>query len=308
MSGSSVPGPAYLFPTFTMREAVDAAPFGGLAAAIAELLAEARQHVDLPDSAFGPVTRTAPPGPEATLHAQYATLVDSVACARWAERHLAPPAAVTSFSMGLFGALVHAGSLGVGDAITLMQRIQSRANAIGEARPSALGIFIGCDRVHVREAIPAGSSVEVTVAYGRVVTITCGAVADVAALVERLAPGLHEARLFPVAAPFHTSMLIPLQNELDDLVQGFRITPPRHPVLSSSSVRWLVSEADVRHELATNIVKPIRWTDTIDELLARGHRRFVECGFTRELGDLLQRDHPGHVDVHQFVASRVGAS
>lgn len=275
----------------------------GLSDILDELVAEAGQVVELDDDLFHrpPLDRRLD-GPH-TLRAQYATFLESLACARWAEIHLAPPSLVAFFSMGLFPALVHAGSLSLPQGLEIMTEVAQRSDRLGGGKPFRLGMVMGPTHAEVEAALTPGSSLEVTVAYGRRVSLVAGLEDEVEPFLEKmLAAGAPNVRSLPVSAPFHSHALNGGREELRALVAPLDVRSPRVPVLSSSTADFLRSEEALRQELAENISTPIRWTATMDRMVREGVSLVVECGFSREMGDLLDRDFPGACQVKRFVA------
>lgn len=274
----------------------------GLSAILDELVAEASQVVELDEHLFHrlPVDRHLD-GPS-TLRAQYATFLENLACARWAEAHLTPPGLVGFFSMGIFPALVHAGSLTLPQGLGIMTEVAQRSHRLGGGKPFRLGVVGGPTPAEVEAALPPGSSLEVTVSYGRRICLVAGLDHEVVPFLEEmLTAGAQSVRSFPVSAPFHSHGLKGGRDELRALVEPLEVKLPRVPVLSSSTADFLATEEALRRELAENISTPIRWSATMDRMLHEGVSRVVECGFSREMGDLLARDFPGACRVEHFV-------
>lgn len=301
-------GLAYLFPTFTMRASGERSDAPGLTHQLAVARAEVEAHVDLQPGAFRVPTRGERLSAEGTLQASYASLIEALACARWAERNLAPPSLVSSFSMGLFPALVHGEALQLDAALDLLTGIHGIAAQHSGDQQFAMAPIIGRPLEWVREQIAGWASLELSVDYGQTLTLVCGPEADIGRWIAQLpetADPEFRAFAFPIALPFHTSRLGGAIPEVAGFVADFDVTPPRHAIVSSSTAEVMVTTDDIRAELVRNIVSPIRWRGVLDRMLHDGVRSFVECGLSRELGDLLLRDEGERVEVHQFVASQV---
>lgn len=301
-------GLAYLFPTFTMR-ADGGAELGrrapGLGADLTTVRREVEAHVRVPDEAFRVPSREDRLSAAATLHASYACLIESLACARWSERELGAASVATSFSMGLFGALVHGEALRLGEAVDLLTGMHTIASAHCGDRPFVLAAVIGPSSAWVRERLADRPELELSVEFGHTLSLACGPRAEVEAWLDEIAGPEVRGFAFPVALPFHTSHLAAAEGEVARLVAAVDVRAPRHSIVSSSTAEPMADADDVRAELIRNIAHPIRWRAALDRVLGDGVRRFVECGLSRELGDLLVRDEGEHVQVHQFVASQV---
>lgn len=294
----------FLFPTFTMRAELALDDHPGLAQFHAQTLARAERDRFIDPMAFRRADRSARLTAEETLQAGYATFIDSLACADWVRERHGEADCVTSFSMGLFSALVYAEAVAFEDGLSLLQLLHEAAVAFAPQDVSyALGVVFGLKPDALAAAIPPASGLELSIAYGRVVGIVCGPADEVLEfLATRQKQGLETVH-FAVPVPFHSSRLEGVRPVAEEIVAAFPIAPPKIPVLSSSSARWLHTADEVREEVVTNIIRPIRWIDALDVLVADGVTEFWECGFSRELGDLIQRDFPSNVSVHQFVPS-----
>lgn len=301
-------GYGYLFPTFTMRAAAEPGRFAGLQPLLDDVVGEVTRQFALTPDAFQSAEPEETLTATQTLQRSVGMFAESVACARWAEAHVGPASHITSFSMGMFAACVHAGSLSVADAVQLLVRIHHHAEAKAPARPFTLTAVIGPAGDVVSARCTPASEVEISGAYGRVVHLICGP----SDAIERwiTAFGVDQARFvsFPIAIPFHTSWLAGDDALLRQIVGDVELVPPRMPIVSSSTAKMMATSGEVADELVRNIASPIQWRGALDALQALGVDRFVECGFTRELGDLLRRDEGEHIEVHQFVPSTLAGA
>ena len=300
-------GIGYLFPTFTMRAAAEPGRFAGLQPLLDDVVGEVTRQFALKLVAFQPAEAEETLSATQTLQRSVGMFAESVACARWAEAELGAATHVTSFSMGMFAALVHAGSLSVTDAAELLVRIHHHAESIAPSRPFTLTAVIGPSGDVVASRCTPSNEVEVSGAYGHVVHLICGPSDAIEAWIASF--GADQARFvsFPIAIPFHTSWLAGSDADLRQIVSSVEILPPRIPIVSSSTAEFMATSEQVADELVRNIASPIQWRGALDQLRAQGIDTFVECGFTRELGDLLRRDDGEQITVHQFVASALAA-
>lgn len=297
----------YLFPTFTMRAAAEPGRFSGLQPQLDDVIGEVTRHFTLTPDAFRPAEAEETLSASQTLQRSVGMFAESIACARWAETELSAATHITSFSMGMFAAFVHAGSLSVADAVQLLVRIHHHAESIAPSRPFTLTAVIGPAGDVVASRCTPGSEIEVSGAYGHVVHLICGPSDAIERWITSF--GADQARFvsFPIAIPFHTSWLAGSEADLRQIVDEVEVLPPRIPVVSSSTAEFMATSEQVADELVRNIANPIQWRGALDQLRAQGVDTFVECGFTRELGDLLRRDDGEQITLHQFVASALAA-
>jgi [acyl-carrier-protein] S-malonyltransferase len=299
-------GGAFLFPTFTMRTELALGDHPGLAEIHARIRSRAEADRWIDPAAFRPADRKERLTADETLQAGYATFIDTIACAHWVREQHGEAGCITSFSMGLFSALAYAEAVSFEDGLTLLEKLHKAAVAQAPQDTAyALGVVFGLAPAELAAAIPPGSGLELSIAYGRVVGIVCGPedqVLDFLKIME--AKGLETVH-FTVPVPFHSSRLAGVRPHAEEIAAACPIRPPRIPLLSSSTARWLRTADDVRDEVVNNIIRPIRWIDALNVLVADGTTEFWECGFSRELGDLIRRDFPANLRIHQFVASAV---
>jgi [acyl-carrier-protein] S-malonyltransferase len=236
-------------------------------------------------------------GPESelqlTANTQPAVLTVSIAGTRLlAERGLAP-AVVGGHSLGEYTALVVAGALAFGDAVSVVRR---RGEFMQEAVPvgtGAMAAILGVELPVVEEICREAARGEVLdVANinspGQIV------VAGHRAAIERavtLAParGARRSVLLPVSAPFHCRLMVPAAERLAAVLAGVRAADPRQPVVRNVDAELTTRAADVRPFLVRQVTAPVRWTDCVARMAREGCRTFVELGPGKVLTGLLRR-------------------
>jgi acyl transferase domain-containing protein/acyl carrier protein len=120
-------------------------------------------------------------------------------------------------------------------------------------------------------------------------TVLGGEAGAVQALASRLeAAGFQAARL-PVPRPFHTPLMAEVQEPLRDVLAGARMSPPRTPVLSSVSGRYVADPIDIRANLVAQLTEPVWYVKQIQRLVKDGVRVLVEVGPRQVLTQLTRR-------------------
>jgi [acyl-carrier-protein] S-malonyltransferase len=236
-------------------------------------------------------------GPESelqhTANTQPAVLTVSVAGARLlAERGLTP-AMVGGHSLGEYTALVVAGALPFGDAVSVVRR---RGEFMQDAVPvgtGAMAAILGVELPVVEEICRDAAQDEVLdVANinspGQIV------VAGHRAAIERavaLASGRGGKRsvLLPVSAPFHCRLMAPAAERLAAVLAGVRVADPRQPVVRNVDAQLTTQAADVRPFLVRQVTAPVRWMDCVARMAHEGCRTFLEVGSGKVLTGLLRR-------------------
>jgi [acyl-carrier-protein] S-malonyltransferase len=92
-----------------------------------------------------------------------------------------------------------------------------------------------------------------------------------------------------VAGAFHTDIMKPADERLREALEAVAIRPPRVPVWSNVDARPHTEPAEIRALLVQQVLQPVRWEETIRNLLAAGIERFYEIGPGRVLAGLVKR-------------------
>jgi [acyl-carrier-protein] S-malonyltransferase len=227
---------------------------------------------------------------EGTRFQQPAIFLCSVAAwEQWREEFpedVAQVRAAAGHSLGEYAALVAAGALAFDDAIGLVaQRAAAMADA-GDLNPGAMVAMLGGDDHAVRAlATRLGLTIANDNAPGQLVL---SGATDAVARAEELARDETgaRARLLPVSAAFHSPLMEPAAARLADALARVEIQPAAFPVYSNGSAAPFV---DVRRELAENLLRPVRWRETLLALRTARIERFVELGPGEVLTGLVKR-------------------
>jgi [acyl-carrier-protein] S-malonyltransferase len=194
--------------------------------------------------------------------------------------------AAAGHSLGEYAALVAAGALAFEDAVVLVdERADAMAEA-GEVRAGGMVAFLGGDAQAVRAlADRVGLVVANDNAPGQLVlsgTLDAIAAAEEVARDETGA----RARRIDVTGAFHSPLMEPAAARLRAALERTRVAAPGLPVYSNGTAAPF---ADVRRELAENLLRPVRWRETLLALRAAGVERFVELGPGAVLTGLVKR-------------------
>ncbi len=229
-----------------------------------------------------------------TRNTQPVMLTAGVAVWRaWLAAGGAAPAFVAGHSLGEYTALVAAGALAFRDAVPLVRfRAEAMQDAVAPG-DGAMAAIMGADDAAVIEACREAAQGEVVEpvnfnAPGQLV------IAGNKAAVERAisaakARGAKRGLLLPVSAPFHSSLLAPAAEKLAARLAQVAVVTPSIPVLHNVDVEVHPEPDAIRAALARQAASPVRWTQTIEALAARGVTRVVECGPGKVLTGLTRR-------------------
>jgi malonyl CoA-acyl carrier protein transacylase len=207
--------------------------------------------------------------------------------AQWASRdpEARDPLAAAGHSLGEYAALTAAGAIDFDDGVRL---VGERAAAMADAAALQAGgmvALLGGEREDV-EALAAelGLSVANDNAPGQIVL--SGALDAVDEAVARAGEIGLRARKLDVAGAFHSPLMAPAADRLRAALDATPVREPAFAVLSNGSTQPF---ADVRAELAENLLKPVRWREILLELHGMGATDYLECGPGSVLRGLVKR-------------------
>lgn len=271
---------AFLFPG-------QGSQFVGMGRSLAESYDCARAVFEEADRALGySLTRLCFEGPEEDLklteNTQPAILTASVAALMVLKAKGLPPDFVAGHSLGEYSALVAAGSLQFGDAVSLVHRrglYMQEAVPPGAGAMAALlklpagklpGILAEAAQTEVLAAANFNSPGQVVVAGHK------GAVERAIELAK--AAGARRAVLLPVSAPFHCPLMVPAQQRLKADLDATPFSDLAVPLVNNWQARKIDTGAEAREGLYHQIPNPVRWDESVRCLAGRGVRRCIEVG------------------------------
>jgi [acyl-carrier-protein] S-malonyltransferase len=206
------------------------------------------------------------------------------------------PAMVAGHSLGEFSALVAAGAMEFSDALKL---VAARANAMQKAcelQPGTMAAILGLEDAKVEEVCAevsanAGKGVVVPANYncpGQLVI--SGTIEAVNAACEALkAAGAKRALVLPVGGAFHSPLMEPARAELATAIAYTPIVDPRCPVYQNVDARAHTDPARIKANLIAQLTAPVRWTQTMQHMLADGATKVVEVGPGNVLQGLFKK-------------------
>jgi [acyl-carrier-protein] S-malonyltransferase len=249
------------------------------------------------------LTRMCFEGPEQdlndTINAQPAILTVSIACLnamreRWqAMGQVVAPRYVAGHSLGEFTALVAADVIDFDSALVLVRERGRLMKENGTDRPGGMLAVLGLDR-DVVEAVVAEAAVMgvITVANanspGQVVLSGEAPALERAAELARARGAARVVRL-PISIASHSPLMARAAAQFGEIVARLPLRQPRIPIVANITGQILTSADDIRKELADHILKPVQWTSSVVEMVARGSAEFLEIGPGQVLSGLIRR-------------------
>ena len=201
------------------------------------------------------------------------------------------PSMVAGHSLGEFSALVAAGSLSFGDGLRL---VSARANAMQEAcerQASTMAAVLGLDNDVVEQICKATEGTVVAANYncpGQLVV--SGEVPAVEAACEAFTEaGARRAILLPVGGAFHSPLMEPAREKLAKAIADADIQPPRCPIYQNVSAEPTSDPELIRTQLVAQLTAPVRWTQTMEAMMADGASEMIEVGPGKVLQGLFKK-------------------
>lgn len=229
-----------------------------------------------------------------TANTQPAILTTSVAAFRAMEAEGVPmPDFVAGHSLGEYSALVAAGSLSLADAV---KTVRKRGEYMQAAVPVGVGamaailalpietIEIACEEAAEGEICsPANiNSPSQVVIAGNV-----GAIDRACEILKTR--GAKRAIKLNVSAPFHCDLMLPAQEKLEKDLQEISFQDLRFPIIENVSAEANSKGARVSDALTLQVSSPVRWSDSVLNLLNEGVETFVEVGAGKVLSGLVRQ-------------------
>jgi [acyl-carrier-protein] S-malonyltransferase len=238
-----------------------------------------------------------------TTNTQPVMLVAAVAAYRvWMAETGVAPQVVAGHSLGEYSALVAAGVLTLTQAAPL---VRFRAQAMQEAVPvgvGAMAAILGMEAAKVIEGCLAATQefgegspeiVEAVNFNDPLQTVIAGSKAAVARACELLkANGAKRALPLPVSAPFHSCLMKPAAQRLQEKLQSIELLPPQIPVINNIDVAVELDVDRIRDALYRQAFGPVRWVECVQAIKTRSVTHIVECGPGKVLAGMVKRIDP----------------
>jgi [acyl-carrier-protein] S-malonyltransferase len=201
------------------------------------------------------------------------------------------PDMAAGHSLGEFSALTACGALSFEDGLRL---VMARANAMQEAcliQPSSMAAILGLDDSVVEEICASISEVVVPANYncpGQIVI--SGSVPGIEIACEKLtAAGAKRALKLNVGGAFHSPLMEPARQQLAAAIESTLINKPVCPVYQNVNAMPASDPAAIKKNLVDQLTAPVRWTQTVQNMVTDGAKSFIEVGPGKVLQGLVKK-------------------
>ncbi|MGA8767676.1 MAG: ACP S-malonyltransferase [Candidatus Acidiferrales bacterium] len=282
---------AFLFPG-------QASQYPGMGKDLAANFAESRAVFAEADAALGfSLSHLCFEGSEDALklteNTQPAILTVSVAAYRALAARGIEPDFAAGHSLGEYSALVAAGALEFSDAVKL---VRQRGRYMQEAVPTgegAMAAILGLSPADVAEVCRKAADGEVVSPANLnspEQTVIAGNAAAVKRSVEIASQaGAKRAVILAVSAPFHCALLMPAQERLEVDLRATKFNNLRFPLVTNADAETIASGDEARESLIRQVTMPVRWLESVREMIDQGVNIFVEVGPGKVLSGLLRQ-------------------
>lgn len=204
------------------------------------------------------------------------------------------PDMVAGHSLGEFSALVTAGALSFEDGLKL---VSQRANAMQRAceiNPSTMAAILNLADDVVEKICAGIDGVVVAANYNcpgqLVISGTIEAVTEACEAMK--AAGAKRALILPVGGAFHSPLMEPAREELAAAIESTTFSTPSCPIYQNVNAQPSTDVATIKANLIAQLTGPVRWTQSVQNMVADGATKFVECGPGKVLQGLVKKIAP----------------
>ncbi|MEO1516461.1 MAG: ACP S-malonyltransferase [Bacteroidota bacterium] len=211
---------------------------------------------------------------------QPAIFLHSIVKARLAGEKFQPDV-VAGHSLGEFSALVASGSISFEDGLNLVKRRADAMQRACEAVPGTMAAVIGLED-EVIEDVCAKIDGVVPANYNcPKQLVISGEFKAVEAAVEALKEaGARKAVMLKVGGAFHSPLMGPARTELEEAIQTTSIQAPRCPIYQNVTAEAVQDPEVIKQQLIAQLTSPVRWTQTMKNMMAAGVNSVTEVGGT----------------------------
>ncbi|MCW3804322.1 ACP S-malonyltransferase [Plebeiibacterium marinum] len=201
------------------------------------------------------------------------------------------PEMVAGHSLGEFSALVAAGAMTFEDGLKLVSQRAMAMQKACEAEPSTMAAIIGLEDAVVEEVCESIDEVVVAANYncpGQLVI--SGSFAGIDKACEILTEkGAKRALKLPVGGAFHSPLMEPARVELAAAIEATEIKNPVCPVYQNVNAKPFTEAAQIKENLVAQLTGAVKWTQTVQNMIADGATSFTEVGPGKALQGMIKK-------------------
>tara|TARA_S200000501_G_scaffold319877_1_gene314415 strand:- start:13509 stop:14390 length:882 start_codon:yes stop_codon:yes gene_type:complete len=201
------------------------------------------------------------------------------------------PDAVAGHSLGEFSALTAAGVIDFESGLKLVsQRAEAMQKACNLSK-GTMAAVLGLEDNIVEEICEQTSEIVVAANYncpGQLVisgtvdgiTSSCKALKEI---------GARRAMVLPVGGAFHSPLMEPAKSELANAIDATNFSTPMCPIYQNTNARAVTDPFEIQKNLIAQLTAPVKWTQSINEMISEGVTDFIEVGPGKVLQGLVRK-------------------
>ncbi len=221
---------------------------------------------------------------------QPAIFLHSVILAKTLDENFKPQL-VAGHSLGEFSALVANGVLSFIDGLTLVSQRALAMQKACEIQPSTMAAVLGLEDAIVENICKSTDGIVVAANYncpGQLVI--SGEIDAINKACETLTEaGARRALVLPVGGAFHSPLMEPAREELATAIENTTFNEPLCPIYQNVTAQAVKNASDIKKNLMAQLTAPVRWTQTMQQMITDGTTEFTEVGPGKVLQGLLRK-------------------
>ncbi|MBT8286298.1 MAG: ACP S-malonyltransferase [Flavobacteriaceae bacterium] len=207
------------------------------------------------------------------------------------------PDMVAGHSLGEFSALVANGALKFEDGLSLVSKRAMAMQKACEKVPSTMAAVLGLEDSVVERICSSIEGVVVPANYncpGQLVI--SGEISAVEEACQKLKDaGARRALMLPVGGAFHSPMMEPAREELAAAIENTSFSEPSCPIYQNVTAKAVKNASDIQKNLIAQLTAPVRWTQSVQQMISDGATGFIKVGPGKVLQGLVKKIDPNAV-------------
>lgn len=204
------------------------------------------------------------------------------------------PDMVAGHSLGEFSALVANRTLSFEDALMLVSKRALAMQKACEMNPSAMAAILNLDDKIVEEICAEISNTGETVVAANYncpgQLVISGSTNGINIACEKLkAAGAKRALVLPVGGAFHSPLMEPARVELQEAINSTKFNQPVCPVYQNATANAVSNPDEIKKNLIAQLTAPVKWTQSVQQMIADGASKFIEIGPGKVLQGLVKK-------------------
>ncbi len=208
------------------------------------------------------------------------------------------PHMVAGHSLGEFSALVAAGALSFEDGLRLVAKRADAMQKACELNPSTMAAVLNLSDEKVEEVCA-----KVQTETGEIVVaanyncpgqlVISGSIEGITIACEKMKEaGAKRALILQVGGAFHSPLMEPAREELAEAIKNTIFHTPICPIYQNVSAKPFIDVEHIKLNLIHQLTSPVRWTQSVQNMVADGATNFTECGPGKVLQGLVKKISP----------------